>query len=53
MKTTTEHIPNEATKRLFRQLFETQYELERYADCSDPQIAMIISDQSQKLGRNV
>ncbi len=43
MKTTPEQSPNEATKRLFRRLFEAQYKFERYADYSDPQVAMIIS----------
>ena len=49
MKTTTEHSPNEATKRLFRQLFEAQYKLERYADYSDPQVAVIITMIDQLL----
>ena len=49
MKTTTENSPNEATKQLFRQLFEVQYKLERYADSSDPQVAVIISMIDQLL----
>ncbi len=49
MKTTPEHVPNEATKRLFRQLFEAQYKFERYVDYSDPQVAMIISMIDQLL----
>ncbi len=49
MKRTTEQSPNEATKRLFRQLFETQFKFEQYADYSDPQVAMIISMIDQLL----
>ncbi len=49
MKTTTEHSLNEATKRLFRRLFEAQYKFERHADYSDPQAAMIISMIDQLL----
>ncbi len=49
MKTTTEHNPNESTKRLFRQLFEAQYKFERYANYSDQQVAMIISMIDQLL----
>ncbi len=49
MKTLPEHSPDEVTKRLFRQLFEAQYKFERYADYSDPQVAMIISMIDQLL----
>ena len=42
MKTTPEHRPNEATKQLFRELFQAQCEFERCADSSDPQVAMIL-----------
>ena len=49
MKTTPEHRPNEATKRLFRQLFEAQYKFERSADYSDPKVVMIVSKIDQLL----
>ena len=49
MKATLKHRPNEATKRLFRELFEAQYEFERSADYSDPQVVMIISMIDQLL----
>ncbi len=49
MKTTPEHRPNEATKRLFRQLFEAQYKFERSADSTDPQVALIVSKIDQLL----
>ena len=49
MKTTPEHNSNEATKRLFQQLFEAQFNFERYVDSTDPQVAMIISMIDQLL----
>ena len=49
MKTTPEQSPNEATKRLFRQLFEAQYEFERSADYSDPKVVTITSMIDQLL----
>jgi len=43
MKTTREPRNYEETKRLFRQLFNAQYKLERYADRSNPRVLVLIT----------
>jgi hypothetical protein len=49
MKTTHEYRENESRKRLFRMLFEIQYELERNAGVSDVNVRLAIEMIDQVL----